>query len=186
MPESAATTNTWLLSIYGSLQVYASSRPFMVKPFQMQSMVPELNSISFASHAIGCGTNSRPSLSATSFASSRSKPVYSPSSPTKPIGGKSWSKPTVKVPPSSPASSAASAVVSSAVLSSAEVSASVAAAVVSAGLLPPHAVMDTTIIPAIAALNILFLIIFLLTNNTHFAMTLSLYTFREHVTMVAY
>src|SRR5699024_4958818 len=75
-------------------------RPVIVKPFHIQSISPEFNVASFVSQAIGCATNSQPCRSQTSCASSRSNPVYSPSSPTNPIGGKFWSNPTVNVSPS--------------------------------------------------------------------------------------
>ena len=97
IPESVATTITCLLSIYGSDQVYSSSRPFMVKPFQIQSMVPESISISLASQSTGCFTSFQSFLSHTSCASSRSNPTYSPSSSLYPYGGKEASNPTIKV-----------------------------------------------------------------------------------------
>ena len=79
--------------------------------------------------------------------------MYSPSSPTNPIGGKSWSKPTISVPPAVFVSSAAdvsAAVVSS--LDSADVSV----------FAPPHAARESTIADAITALNNLFFIIIVL------------------------
>ena len=115
----------------------------------MQSILPDSSSISLESQAIGCALYSRPRRFATSCASSRSNPVYSPSSPTNPIGGKSWSKPTIRVPPS--VVFASSAVVSSAWLSAAFVSAAL--------LLLPHAVMESAITAASAALTNLFFII---------------------------
>ena len=114
----------------------------IVNPFQIQSMLPDSSSISLESQATGCALYSRPRRLATSFARSRSKPVYSPLSPTNPIGGKSWSKPTISVPP------AASAV-----------SAAVVSAVVVSVFAPPHAARESTIADAITALNNLFFII---------------------------
>ena len=147
----------------------------MVKPFQIQSMVPEFNSISFASHAIGWATNSSPRRPATSFASSRSKPVYSPSSPTNPMGGKSWSNPTINVPSvawvsaASPAFSSASLL--SVLASSAEpssdaavVSAVVAAVVSAAVVVPvlwlPQPARDIAIAPTKSILPNFFIIFF--------------------------
>lgn len=69
----------------------------MVNPFQMQSMAPDESSKSFASHEMGWSMSSYPMREAASFARSMSNPVNSPSSPTYPKGGKSWSKPTVNV-----------------------------------------------------------------------------------------
>ena len=54
----------------------------MVKPFQMQLMVPLPMSASFASQSIGSSFSSQPIFSHTALASSRSKPVNWPSSPT--------------------------------------------------------------------------------------------------------
>jgi hypothetical protein len=54
----------------------------MVKPFQMHVIWPLLSRLSFASHEMGVGLYSQPSILQTAFARSRSKPVYLPSSPT--------------------------------------------------------------------------------------------------------
>ena len=89
--------------------------------------------------------------------------MYSLLSPKNPIGGKSWSKPTISVPPSIPA---AAAVVSSASEEAASVVVSASEAFVSAAVvavLPDEqAVMDNAIIDASAAHNTLFFIIIFL------------------------
>ena len=131
----------------------------MVNPFQIQSMFPDSSSISFASHAIGCALYSRPRRFAASCASSRSKPVYSPLSPKNPIGGKSWSKPTISVPPSVPAAVVSSAFSEEAATVVVSASEAFVSAVVAAVLPDEQAAMDNTIIDAIAAHNTLFFII---------------------------
>ena len=68
--------------MYGSENVNLSSRPSMVKPFQMQLMVPLPMSASFASQSIAWRSRFQPIFSHTALASSRSKPVNCPSSPT--------------------------------------------------------------------------------------------------------
>ena len=79
--------------------IYSFSRPSIVKPFQIQSIIPELSSISLLSHSIGCFTSVQPFLEHTSAARSRSNPTYSPLSSLYPYGGNSASKPTVNVSP---------------------------------------------------------------------------------------
>ena len=60
----------------------------------MQSIEPELSSMSFASQLMGFATNFQPLRAQTSRARSRSKPLYSLPS-LNPYGGKSASNPTV-------------------------------------------------------------------------------------------
>ena len=144
----------------------------MVNPFQIQSILPASSSMSLESQAMGCAVYSSPRRSATSLASSRSNPVYSPLSPMNPIGGKSWSNPTINVPPAlsetaSDAASLSAFVSSCAVVSSAlaEVSSAVCSvsafvsASVAASFEPPHPARDNAITDARARLKSLFFII---------------------------
>ena len=78
MLESDFTITTCELSIYALDHVYSRSLPLSVKPFHIQSIEPELSSISLESQSIGCLTRFQPFLSHTSCARSRSKPTYSP------------------------------------------------------------------------------------------------------------
>jgi len=71
MPLSFRTTSTCAFFKYGFVNVSACSRSFViVKPFQMQSILPVFSSISFAPQSMGCALNSTPSRFATSFAKS--------------------------------------------------------------------------------------------------------------------
>ena len=63
----------------------------------MQFIAPDERRKSLLFQSIALSSISQPFLFATSFASSMSKPVYSPLSPTYPYGGKSASNPTIKV-----------------------------------------------------------------------------------------
>ena len=80
--------------MYGFDQRYLSSLPFIVNPFQIQSIVPEDSSLSFASQSIGCFTSVQLFLLHTSCARSKSNPTYSPLSSLYPYGGNSESNPT--------------------------------------------------------------------------------------------
>ena len=99
MPESLRTTSTCSLARYGMEKSICSWRSgVMVRPDQMQSMLPPLSSSSLESQSIGWSTSSTPRRAVTSFARSMSKPTCVPSSPTKPIGGYASSKPMTSLP----------------------------------------------------------------------------------------
>lgn len=76
--HALAAITTCELSIYALDHVYSRSLPLSVNPFHIQSIEPELSSISLESQSIGCLTRFQPFLSHTSCARSRSKPTYSP------------------------------------------------------------------------------------------------------------
>ena len=123
--------------------------------------------MSFASQAIGWYFTSRPIRLAASAARSRSNPVNSPSSPTNPMGGKSWSNPTINVLspsalPSSPAASLPVSFVSSVCASdTAVVSACPASVAGASAAFDPHpAVMAATMAAAKIMLSAFFFIYF--------------------------
>ena len=82
--EFARTTKTCRLSIYGSLKRRALWRSgVIVRPFQMQSMLPVLSSCSLASQLMGWSFRVMPRREQTSLATSMSKPTIWPFSSRK-------------------------------------------------------------------------------------------------------
>ena len=97
--ESFSVTTTWRFFMYGWDMVISASRSgLVVKPFQRQSTLPSLSSLTLLSQSMGISSSSTPIRLHTSRATSMSNPTMLLSSSRKPMGGKESSSPSTKVP----------------------------------------------------------------------------------------